>query len=500
MDRAWDSPASAFGVPGPTLLNNHGVDRAIFNALDANKDGYISQSEWERVARKPLRIDVNIPSPPPAWNLGPMASPRQYQCDGHRHTSSHAQYQCDDVLVEVKAELHPQLTPGPNGTFNLEVPCFNVGLHTTCAPATSSIGPTPIYKPYEALPVTMPELTRVVFDPLNNMPRNGQLSCSITKYGDVMEFDSSRSIAAKIKTESPYGKMVVGDHVLHWKLHIGGKIEAMQGVGNGGADRLEVELQFHFDCYMHKEVDGGYVPSSAPSPRFAPRAPAWSSATPPPAWGPSSSVAQQATAWGALPENWMPKQAVAQEPLAMGGRAPTPHGPGMSMQIGRELECFVEVMPTLRPSFERGPGNSYVMMVPRIDLQFTTGCTPQTPLIDNMPAFKPHENVELAMSEISRVIFDPDANVPRDGRLTRTTTTKGCVMEFSPAFSIDAKLKTNSKNGSVHLTHGATGRETVLHWKLHIEGKLFVNKDAGTFGTNRLEGELFVTFECHVCL
>merc|ERR1719356_2432754 len=94
-----------------------------------------------------------------------------------------------EVLVEVSPQLTPQFTNGPSGTFVLNIPNINVALSTRCTP------PTPLvdYMPHEVMPVVMPELLDVVFDPRRDVPRGGKMSCSTTKYGDVLEFDPSGS-------------------------------------------------------------------------------------------------------------------------------------------------------------------------------------------------------------------------------------------------------------------------------------------------------------------
>merc|ERR1712139_668685 len=95
-----------------------------------------------------------------------------------------------------------------------------------------------------------------------------------------------------------------------------------------------------------------------------------------------------------------------------------------------------------------------------------TTCTPAPPPIAGAPALTPFEEIPISMPEIRRVVFDPQMNMPRDGRLSCTAKTIGTVMQFLPTYSMDAKLKTNSPFGTLTLRNTQTGKDYILHWKL----------------------------------
>merc|ERR1711970_1222246 len=102
------------------------------------------------------------------------------------------------------------------------------------------------------------------------------------------------------------------------------------------------------------------------------------------------------------------------------------------------------------------------MEVPSIKLAFETKCTPQPLHVAGKPAFKPYAEVTIDMPEISRVVFDPDTNMPREGRISCKAMARGNVMESLSSLSVDAKLKTNSPRGSLVLQNVSNGHEAVL--------------------------------------
>jgi hypothetical protein len=360
-------------------------------------------------------------------------------------------------------DIQPQFTTGANGAFVMEIPAVNIALTTSCTPASPSHF---TYKPRDVVPVVMPELARVVFYP-GNTPGNRQMSCCATKCGDVMEFDPSRSIEAKLKTNSPYGKACLGSIVFNWRLHLEGHVAVKRGIGHAGASRLVVELRFTFDCNISSSGEGVYaeVPASAaawPSPQL-PIASSleWSVKRP--------LITPQSIHWTAI----------------SGG------------PVQDSLEAFVEVMPKIEPLFEQGPKGTFVMLVPDLSVRFTTTCSPAPSLIAGVPAFKPFEEIPISMPEICHVVFDP---LPRDGRLKCVAKTCGTIMQFLPTCSIDAKMKTNSPHGTINIRNAQDGKDALLNWNLHVEGKLEVLRGAGISGSNKLTGELYLTFECSFCV
>merc|ERR1719310_440595 len=157
----------------------------------------------------------------------------------------------------------------------MEVPPVLVRLATSCNPPLQlTHGMTPM-KPYEEFSVMLPEVQRVVFDPRSNTPPDGRCWTTVQKHGAVMEFPPAATVDAKLKTNSPYGSLIledvavnpmmrqkVGENVLNWRMQVSGQLTVTKGTGNMGSNRLEVDLTFLYDCYMGgppvaQPTDGG---------------------------------------------------------------------------------------------------------------------------------------------------------------------------------------------------------------------------------------------------
>jgi len=212
--------------------------------------------------------------PPPAnFSSGPMGCGNQGcggpgGCGGCSFGAQANQQQTVPltVNVEVEPEVTPNFQKGYNlDTFLLEVPAVIVRIKTSCQPQPPMMpGMTP-FKPYEEFPVQLPAVMRVEFNPRMNQPQEGRIWTQVQKRGAVMEFPTQCSVDAKLKTNSPYGSLIledvtrapmsgfsqkIADNVLNWRLQVNGQLSVAKGTGNMGANRLEVELNFLFDCYM----------------------------------------------------------------------------------------------------------------------------------------------------------------------------------------------------------------------------------------------------------
>merc|ERR1719420_506757 len=120
------------------------------------------------------------------------------------------------------------------------------------------------FKPHEEMWITFDEVAQVVFDPQRGPP-NGQVWCQRNKRGAVIELPREFSMNANLKTDSPFGNVVledlqvqpdgqrmkVGESVLNYRLQTDGQMSVAQGQGANGANRLEVELNFCFSCTLH---------------------------------------------------------------------------------------------------------------------------------------------------------------------------------------------------------------------------------------------------------
>eukprot|EP00928_Gymnodinium_smaydae_P065866 TRINITY_DN4894_c4_g1_i1.p1 TRINITY_DN4894_c4_g1~~TRINITY_DN4894_c4_g1_i1.p1 ORF type:complete len:363 (+),score=82.53 TRINITY_DN4894_c4_g1_i1:120-1091(+) len=164
------------------------------------------------------------------------------------------------VNVEVMPELHPEFMKGNDfGTYVLQVPRVITRLQTSCNPALPIQRGMLPFKPYEEFDVILHDARHVIFNEEANQPPDGRCWCQVQKRGAVMEFPQNVTIDAKLKTNSPYGSVVledyahqqrVGETVLNWRLQVTGQLGVSKGTGNLGANRLEVEITFLFDCYM----------------------------------------------------------------------------------------------------------------------------------------------------------------------------------------------------------------------------------------------------------
>lgn len=204
---------------------------------------------------------------PPGAGYGP--TPPVY----NEYTFGGVQAESMEIFVEATPEVQPNFQRGPNGTFEMTVPYVRVKLSTSCVPPPLSYPELAPFKPYEEFTVMLPQVQRVIFDPRSNMPPNGRIWCQAQKRGAVIELPPHITMNAKLKTDSPYGSLIledvsiqgdyrqkVGETVLNYRLQVDGQLSVGHATGNCGANRLEVELNFTFDCYL------GGPPVASPQP------------------------------------------------------------------------------------------------------------------------------------------------------------------------------------------------------------------------------------------
>lgn len=205
-----------------------------------------------------------LPSgPPPAPAYAGYAPPVPEMCE---------------IFVDVVPELTPQFSRGPDGTFILELQPFRVRLTTTCTPPLPSEPGLSPYKPYEEFAVHLPEMARVVFDPANGIPANASAVATVRKRGAVLEAPTRVSLSAQIKSNSPYGSLVledlqlsngfkqkVGENTLTYRLQVDAQLSVNKGGGNNNANRLEVDLNFTFSCRL-VAGSASLAPQGVPAP------------------------------------------------------------------------------------------------------------------------------------------------------------------------------------------------------------------------------------------
>merc|ERR1712046_291138 len=80
-------------------------------------------------------------------------------------------------------------------------------------------------------------------------------------------------------------------------------------------------------------------------------------------------------------------------------------------------------------------------------------------------------------------------------------TKRGAVIELPPHIKMNATLKNNSPFGSLIIediaAHGQKLGETVLNWRLQVDGQVYVAPTLGA-GAHRLMVELNFTFDCYI--
>lgn len=145
----------------------------------------------------------------------------------------------------------------------MDVPPIMVRLSTNCTPAPPLEPGLSPFKPFEEFMVTLPNVQRVIFDGTTGMPISGSGMSQTTKRGAVLEVPPRVTLNAQIKTNSPYGSLVledfmmtngykqkIGETALNYRLEVQGQLSVNKGGGNRGANRLEVDLSFSFTCSL----------------------------------------------------------------------------------------------------------------------------------------------------------------------------------------------------------------------------------------------------------
>lgn len=190
---------------------------------------------------------------PPGTGWGPFYN----QFSGYGDTPAPQQQETMEIFVEAAPEIQPDLQRGANGTFEMYVPGVRVKLSTTCIPLPKQYLDLAGFRPYEEFVVALPEVQRFIFDPRANMPPNGRVWCQAQKRGAVIELPPHIVMNAKLKTSSPFGSVIlestssqgeVGETILNYRLQVDGQLAKRHG--NMSSNRLEVELNFIFDCYI----------------------------------------------------------------------------------------------------------------------------------------------------------------------------------------------------------------------------------------------------------
>eukprot|EP00927_Polykrikos_kofoidii_P075119 TRINITY_DN71183_c0_g1_i1.p1 TRINITY_DN71183_c0_g1~~TRINITY_DN71183_c0_g1_i1.p1 ORF type:complete len:272 (+),score=19.60 TRINITY_DN71183_c0_g1_i1:82-897(+) len=182
---------------------------------------------------------------------------------------------------------------------------------------------------------------------------------------------------------------------------------------------------------------------------------------------------------------------------AGGGRTYSPRG-----DFSQSCNVYVECIPEVYPKFYRGPGETFVLEVDSVLVKLSTTSDPEPRLDPGMVPFKPYEQFRIELPEVSRVIFDPNRDIPRDGRIWTQVRKRGAVMEVPPSTTLDGRVKTNSPYGSL-IIDNVSGYsfpvgEDVLNWRLQVTGQMSEAKGAGHMGAKKLEVDFVFLFDCYM--
>lgn len=215
-------------------------------------------------------------APPPAYGAPPSYSagpPAHDPCGHNVHAGGgvsgttqnfHAGDQTHNIFVEATPVVEPHFAKGPPGTFILEVPAIRVKLSTHCTPDMPHTPGLVPHKPYEEFDVFLPEVHHVMINAQTGQPTNGgQMMCHAHKHGGVMELPSHVAYKAQLKTDSPYGSLILEDvqisgqhrqkiaeYCLNYRLQVDGHLSVNNGAGHCGSNLLEVDLDFRFSYWL----------------------------------------------------------------------------------------------------------------------------------------------------------------------------------------------------------------------------------------------------------
>jgi len=168
---------------------------------------------------------------------------------------------------------------------------------------------------------------------------------------------------------------------------------------------------------------------------------------------------------------------------------------------GQVIQSWTEVAAQLQPSLTRALDGSIRFDLPPVIVTLQTTCNPMPPSFTGYESFKPYEQIELRLPEVARVTFQPAANMPPGGSVSAQAHKSGAILEVPATMTIDAKLKTDSAFGSLVIddVHEQTGQrvgQTVIRYKLQIDGDMHTHLGGGNLGSNRLHADLHFTFQC----
>jgi len=170
-----------------------------------------------------------------------------------------------------------------------------------------------------------------------------------------------------------------------------------------------------------------------------------------------------------------------------------------------DYEVFVEVEPRIKPTFRRGPKNTFVFELESATINIVAVCEKREGVGSSRGtrSHRSEDEIPLELPEVSRVVFDPSAETPPEGMATGREEKYGSILEVPQTVSIGAHIKLHSPAGTLVLedmctTNGERRKvaENTLHYKMKVDGQLPLGAEGVDFGVHSLGVDLQVVFSC----
>jgi len=144
-----------------------------------------------------------------------------------------------NITVEMKVEVEPAVSPGPDGTIVVELPTIKVKLETTVSPPMSSKASP--FKPTQEFVVKVPDFAKVAFDPAKKVAR---FETVVEQTADVLEIPGDMQVSVASKSLSPWGSVTLNDGKEDTNVHHTASIAGAFAVADGEDSRtLSIALK-----------------------------------------------------------------------------------------------------------------------------------------------------------------------------------------------------------------------------------------------------------------
>jgi len=203
---------------------------------------YVGETSPEEPPPAPEPKPEPKPEPEPEMKLEPTPEPPTEASERRRRSKTGSVSSVESannprkVIVSVTGELQPSFNYGEDDIMVMEFSGINLKLETAVEPAMPSRA-----KPYDAeqeLFITIPEVSKIVFDPAACTPPGGRIQALARENLKVLDIPPSIDAKVQSRTMAPWGY-----HTLRL-----GDLET----------RLEYEVQITVKFSLLEEDDGGH--------------------------------------------------------------------------------------------------------------------------------------------------------------------------------------------------------------------------------------------------